>query len=79
MAQTVFDAGLRSATVEQYRANYNTTVANYRQTVLAAFQEVEDSLASLRILSQEREEQEAAVQLGRTDPGHRHPPVRTWY
>ena len=62
MAQTVFDAGLRSATVEQYRATYNTTVANYRQTVLAAFQEVEDSLASLRILSQEREEQEAAVQ-----------------
>jgi NodT family efflux transporter outer membrane factor (OMF) lipoprotein len=62
MAQTVFDAGLRSATVEQYRANYNTTVANYRQTVLTAFQEVEDSLASLRILSQEREEQEAAVQ-----------------
>jgi NodT family efflux transporter outer membrane factor (OMF) lipoprotein len=62
MAQTVFDAGLRKAAVEQYRATYDSTVANYRQTVLTAFQEVEDSLASLRILSQVRGEQEAAVQ-----------------
>jgi NodT family efflux transporter outer membrane factor (OMF) lipoprotein len=62
MAQTVFDAGLRKAAVEQYRATYDSTVANYRQTVLGAFQEVEDSLSSLRILTQERGEQEAAVQ-----------------
>jgi NodT family efflux transporter outer membrane factor (OMF) lipoprotein len=62
MTQTVFDAGLRKAAVEQYRATYDATVANYRQTVLAAFQEVEDSLSSLRILTQERGEQEAAVQ-----------------
>jgi NodT family efflux transporter outer membrane factor (OMF) lipoprotein len=61
LAQSVFDAGLRRAAVEQYRASYDSTVANYRQTVLTAFQEVEDSLASLRILSQEREEQAAAV------------------
>jgi NodT family efflux transporter outer membrane factor (OMF) lipoprotein len=62
MAQSVFDAGLRRAAVEQYRATYDATVANYRQTVLTAFQEVEDSLSSLRVLSQERGEQEAAVQ-----------------
>jgi NodT family efflux transporter outer membrane factor (OMF) lipoprotein len=60
-AQTVFDAGLRAATVEQYRANYNATVANYRQTVLTAFQQVEDNLAALRILSKEWEQQQAAV------------------
>jgi outer membrane protein TolC len=61
-AQTVFDAGLRKATVEQFRAAYDSTVANYRQTVLTAFQEVEDNLASLRILSQESQQQDAAVQ-----------------
>ncbi|MGD0232764.1 MAG: efflux transporter outer membrane subunit, partial [Syntrophorhabdales bacterium] len=44
-AETIFDAGLRRATVEQYRAQYDQTVANYRQTVLAAFQQVEDNLA----------------------------------
>jgi NodT family efflux transporter outer membrane factor (OMF) lipoprotein len=60
-AQTVFDGGLRKATVEQYRAAYNNTVANYRQTVLTAFQQVEDNLVALRILSQEWEEQAAAV------------------
>ncbi|MGP8234013.1 MAG: efflux transporter outer membrane subunit [Limisphaerales bacterium] len=62
-AQTVFDAGLRAATVEQYRANYNGTVANYRQTVLTAFQQVEDNLAALRILSKEWEQQQTAVNL----------------
>jgi NodT family efflux transporter outer membrane factor (OMF) lipoprotein len=61
VAQTAFDGGLRAATVEQYRANYNGTVANYRQTVLTAFQQVEDNLAALRILSKEWEQQEAAV------------------
>jgi NodT family efflux transporter outer membrane factor (OMF) lipoprotein len=62
VAQTVFDGGLRSATVAQYRATYNSTVANYRETVLTAFQQVEDYLAALRILSKEWEQQEAAVQ-----------------
>lgn len=61
-AQTVFDGGLRKATVEQFRAAYDNTVANYRQTVLTAFQQVEDNLAALRILSQEWGEQDAAVQ-----------------
>jgi NodT family efflux transporter outer membrane factor (OMF) lipoprotein len=61
-AQTVFDGGLRQATVAQYRAQYDATVANYRQTALTAFQEVEDNLAALRILSQEGKQQDAAVQ-----------------
>lgn len=61
IAETVFDAGLRRATVAQYRAAYDQSVANYRQTVLTAFQEVEDNLASVRLLPQEIERQDAAV------------------
>jgi NodT family efflux transporter outer membrane factor (OMF) lipoprotein len=53
LAQTLFDGGLISAQNAQARAEYDATVANYRQTVLAAFQSVEDNLASLRILSRE--------------------------
>jgi NodT family efflux transporter outer membrane factor (OMF) lipoprotein len=60
-AETIFDAGLRRATMEQFRAQYDETVANYRQTVLTAFQQVEDNLASLRILSGENQYQDAAV------------------
>jgi NodT family efflux transporter outer membrane factor (OMF) lipoprotein len=60
-AETIFDAGLRRATVEQFRAQYDETVANYRQTVLTAFQQVEDNLASLRILSVEIQYQDTAV------------------
>jgi NodT family efflux transporter outer membrane factor (OMF) lipoprotein len=59
--ETLFDAGLRRATVEQYRAQYDSAVANYRQAVLTAFQQVEDNLSSLRILSQEIREQDQAV------------------
>jgi NodT family efflux transporter outer membrane factor (OMF) lipoprotein len=61
LAETLFDAGLRRATVQQYTATYDQTVANYRQTVLTAFQQVEDNLASLRILSGEIQQQDAAV------------------
>lgn len=61
VAETIFDAGLRRATVEQFRAQYEEAVANYRQTVLTAFQQVEDNLASLRILSVEIHQQDAAV------------------
>ncbi|KAI3592518.1 Outer membrane factor (OMF) lipoprotein associated wth MdtABC efflux system [Cupriavidus sp. U2] len=57
LAGTVFDGGLRSAAKAQAVAAYDQTVANYRQTVLNAFQEVEDNLASARML-----EQEAVVQ-----------------
>jgi NodT family efflux transporter outer membrane factor (OMF) lipoprotein len=61
-AQSLFDAGLRRATVMQFRAQYDETVANYRQSVLTGFQQVEDNLASLRILSVEIQHQDAAVQ-----------------
>jgi NodT family efflux transporter outer membrane factor (OMF) lipoprotein len=60
-AETIFDAGLRRATMQQFRAQYDETVANYRQTVLTAFQQVEDNLASLRILSVEIQYQDTAV------------------
>jgi len=61
MAETIFDAGLRRASVQQYRAAYDADVASYRQTVLSAFQQVEDNLATLRILYQEVLQQDAAV------------------
>ncbi|HMK87611.1 MAG TPA: efflux transporter outer membrane subunit [Steroidobacteraceae bacterium] len=65
LAETLFDAGLRRATVAQYRAAYEQTVANYRQTVLGAFQQVEDNLAALRILSTEVTQQDEAVRSSR--------------
>jgi NodT family efflux transporter outer membrane factor (OMF) lipoprotein len=51
--QTVFDGGLRSATVAAARATYDGSVANYRQVVLTAFQGVEDQLSTLRILQEQ--------------------------
>ena len=61
LAQTLFDGGKRKAVTEQARAIYQGTVANYRQTVLTAFQEVEDNLSTLRILSRELQQQNAAI------------------
>jgi NodT family efflux transporter outer membrane factor (OMF) lipoprotein len=61
MAETIFDAGLRKATVQQFRAAYDANIAAYRQTVLTAFQQVEDNLSTLRILSQQILQQDAAV------------------
>jgi NodT family efflux transporter outer membrane factor (OMF) lipoprotein len=61
-SETIFDAGLRRATVNQYIATYNADVASYRQTVLTAFQQVEDSLAAERILSKQLLQQQAAVE-----------------
>jgi NodT family efflux transporter outer membrane factor (OMF) lipoprotein len=61
LSETLFDAGLRRATVRQYQAAYDQTVANYRQTVLTAFGQVEDNLASLRILATEIQQQDQAV------------------
>lgn len=60
-SQTLFDAGLRRATVEQFRAQYDASVANYRQDILVAFQQVEDNLAALRILSEAIQQQGEAV------------------
>jgi len=61
LTETIFDAGLRRATVQQFRASYENTVAVYRQTVLTAFQQVEDNLSSLRILAQQIQQQESVV------------------
>ncbi|HUH66984.1 MAG TPA: efflux transporter outer membrane subunit [Syntrophales bacterium] len=65
LTETVFDAGLRSALTDQARAAYDATVANYRQTVLGAFQDVEDNLAALRILEEEARVQSEAVDAAR--------------
>ena len=61
LTETLFDAGLRRATVQRFQAAHDQAVANYRETALAAFRQVEDGLASLRILSQDIEQQGAAV------------------
>jgi NodT family efflux transporter outer membrane factor (OMF) lipoprotein len=61
-AVTVFDVGRRRALNDQARTAYDSTVASYRQTVLTAFQQVEDNLAALRILQEEAGVQAEAVQ-----------------
>jgi NodT family efflux transporter outer membrane factor (OMF) lipoprotein len=60
-AETIFDAGLRKATVAQYTATYNADVATYRQTVLTAFQQTEDYIATLRVTSQQIQQEDTAV------------------
>jgi NodT family efflux transporter outer membrane factor (OMF) lipoprotein len=65
LAETLFDAGRRRATSESARANYDATIATYRQTSLTAFQEVEDNLAALRILRNEAQQQDQAVASSR--------------
>ena len=61
VSETIYEGGLRRATVNQYREAYNADVASYRQTVLTAFQQVEDYLSSERILSQQVQQQQAAL------------------
>ena len=65
LAETVLDWGARSAQVDAARANYDQGVANYRQTVLTAFQQVEDELAALRILAEQAKAQAVAVKSAR--------------
>jgi NodT family efflux transporter outer membrane factor (OMF) lipoprotein len=65
ISETIYDAGRRSAQTAQARAAYDEAVANYRQTVLASFQEVEDQLAALRVLEQEAEVQARAVKAAK--------------
>lgn len=60
-SQTIFDGGLYRAELHQYQAQYNADVATYRQTVLAAFQQVEDALAGTRVYSQQILRQQEAV------------------
>jgi NodT family efflux transporter outer membrane factor (OMF) lipoprotein len=61
LSETVFDAGRRAAVSEQANASYDETVANYRQTTLTAFQQVEDNLVALRVLNQEATHQHQAT------------------
>jgi NodT family efflux transporter outer membrane factor (OMF) lipoprotein len=61
LAQTLFDGGLRRAHTAQAEAAYDAAVAQYKQTVLAGFQQVEDNLATLRLLDQEAAFQAQAV------------------
>ena len=78
VSETVYDGGLRRATVNQYIATYNADLAAYRQSVLIAFQQAEDTLAAIRILSQQVRFQQEAVdssqmflklELGRYETG----------
>jgi NodT family efflux transporter outer membrane factor (OMF) lipoprotein len=64
-AETVFDGGQRHAKVQESQANYDGTVAAYRQTVLSAFQQVEDFLAAQRILGEEADKRRQAVASAR--------------
>jgi len=63
--QTVFDGGLRGAELIAAKATYEQAVATYRQTVLTAFQQVEDQLAAIRIYTREAAKEEAAVKAAR--------------
>ena len=63
LAETLFSGGARRAQTAQARAAYDAAVANYRETALAAFQNVEDNLAALRILENESAVQAEAVKL----------------
>jgi NodT family efflux transporter outer membrane factor (OMF) lipoprotein len=65
LAQTLFDGGLRSARVQAARAGYDAAVAQYKQTVLGGFQEVEDNLSNLRVLANESVAQDQAVAASR--------------
>ena len=53
LSETIFDAGRRRAVLTETQAAFDNTIANYRQTVLTAFQQVEDNLAALRIMEDE--------------------------
>ena len=60
-SQTLFDAGRRRSQRTITEAQYDNTIANYRQTVLTAFQQVEDNLAALRVLDKEAQQQHEAT------------------
>jgi NodT family efflux transporter outer membrane factor (OMF) lipoprotein len=65
LAMTLFDGGARDAAVAQAEAGYDQAVATYRQTVLTAFQEVQDNLAAARLLQREADEQAQVVAAAR--------------
>ena len=65
LAETLIDGGLRRAQVAQARAAYEVSVDNYRQTVLAGFEQVEDDIVTLRVLEQQAVIEDAAVAAAR--------------
>ena len=65
IGESLFDGGARGAVVDQAKAAHDASVASYRQTVLTAFQQVEDNLAALRILEEEAAAQDDAVKAAR--------------
>ena len=65
LAESLFNGGATLAQNREARANYDQSVATYRQTVLAAFQAVEDDLATLRVLEQQEQLQQSAVKDAR--------------
>ena len=66
LAETLFDGGLRQARDAQATAAFDATVAQYKQTVLNGFEQVEDNLATLRVLDQEAQLQAQAVKAAQT-------------
>jgi NodT family efflux transporter outer membrane factor (OMF) lipoprotein len=69
VAETIFDAGRRRAVSESAIAAYDESVANYREAALAAFQQVEDNLATLRVLEQQSQAQRVAVEAAEQSLG----------
>ncbi|HEX4378255.1 MAG TPA: efflux transporter outer membrane subunit [Steroidobacteraceae bacterium] len=69
LAENIFNGGATLAQTREARANYDQAVANYRQTVLSAFQSVEDDLASLRVLEHSVTLQQTAVKDARSSEG----------
>ena len=65
-SQILFDAGLRKSTVAQYTAQYNATVASYKQTVLTSFQQVEDEIAALRVVSDQINRENIAMEAAQS-------------
>ena len=65
VAETIFTGGARRAQVEFAKSGYDASVANYRQSVLSAFQEVQDDVTGLTVLQQARDTQQLAVEAAR--------------
>jgi NodT family efflux transporter outer membrane factor (OMF) lipoprotein len=66
-SETIFDFGARRGVLQQAQAGYEKTVASYRETVLTAFEQVEDNVAALRVLADEVKQQDAAVAASERD------------
>src|SRR5262249_13082869 len=65
LAEDIFTGGARRAQVQFAKAGYDANVANYRQTVLGAFQEVQDDITGLNVLTDAQQSQQQAVDAAR--------------